>query len=385
MRYHKTPNPRYVRGLFALLRTPRSFTIADRMADRMTPRSNRVLPLLPSTVVGSYPQPDWLIDRGALSHRPPPRVRAQDLWRIPETFLQEAQDDATRLAIRAMERAGIDIISDGEMRRESYSNYFATALDGVDLAQPGHTLSRTGRPDIVPRVAGPIRRSHPICVQDTTFLRANTELPIKVTVPGPFTMARQAVDDFYGDSTKLAMDYAAAVNAELHDLVAAGADVVQIDEPYLQAGVEQARVFAIDAINRALEGVTVTTVLHTCFGYGAIVKGKSANQYPFLEELTACSVQQISIEAAQPNLRLDALERMGSKTIVLGVLDLGTDEVETADVVAERIRAALRHIAPERLVLAPDCGMKYLSRNAAFGKLQAMTAAAALVRAELGA
>ena len=339
--------------------------------------------MLTTTVVGSYPQPDWLVDREKLSSRLPPRVRARDVWRIPEPWLDAAQDDATIVAIRDMERAGVDVISDGEIRRESYSNRFATALDGVDIDHPGQTLSRTGRLDFVPRVVGPIRRLRPVEVRDVEFLRANTDRPIKITVPGPFTMARQAVDEHYGDEAALAMAYAAAVNEEVHDLVAAGADVVQIDEPYLQARPDRAREFAVPAINRALEGVRATTVLHTCFGYAAIVKNKQIGMgYPFLEDLTQTSVDQISIEAAQPRLDLSVLDQMGDKTMVVGVIDLSTDEVEPVDVVQERIRAALEHLPPARLVLAPDCGMKYLPRASAFGKLKTMVEAARVVRSE---
>jgi 5-methyltetrahydropteroyltriglutamate--homocysteine methyltransferase len=340
--------------------------------------------LLPTTVVGSYPQPEWLVDREKLLSRLPPRVRAKDVWRVPEPLLEEAQDDATILAIRDMERAGIDVITDGEMRRESYSNRFATALAGIDLDNPGTRPGRSGRPDIVPRVVGKIHRTRPVEVRDVEFLRANTDRRIKITVPGPFTMTQQAVDDFYGDEAKLAMDFAEAVNQEIQDLVAAGADIIQIDEPYLQARVEAAQRYAIAAINRALEGVNVPTVLHTCFGYGLVVKNKPANLgYPFLEPLVETTVQQISIEAAQPDLDPSVLERMGDKTMIVGVLDLGSTEVEAEDVVYQRARAALEHIGPERLVLAPDCGMKYLPRNVAFEKLQVMTRAARRLREDL--
>jgi 5-methyltetrahydropteroyltriglutamate--homocysteine methyltransferase len=343
-----------------------------------------VAELLPTTLVGSYPQPGWLFDREKLRTRLPPRVRVKEVWRVPEPWLEEAQDDATVVAIGDQERAGIDILTDGEIRRESYSNRFATALDGIDLDNPGTRLSRSGRPDIVPRVVGPIRRREPVEGRDVEFLRARTSKPIKITVPGPFTMTQQAVDDYYGDDARLAMDFAKAVNEEIHDLARAGADIVQIDEPYLQAREQEARSYAIEAINAALEGVEVTTVLHTCFGYGAIVPGKQVGaRYPFLIELRDTAAQQISIEAAQPRLDLSVLECMADKTMMVGVLDLGTEEVESVEAVAERIREALRHIAPERLVLAPDCGMKYLSRASAFGKLQAMVQAAAIVRAEL--
>jgi 5-methyltetrahydropteroyltriglutamate--homocysteine methyltransferase len=342
------------------------------------------MPVLPTTVVGSYPQPDWLVDREKLLSRLPPRVRATDVWRVQEPFLEQAQDDATLIALRDMERAGIDIVTDGEIRRESYSNRFATALDGIDLDNPGHRPGRSGRPDIVPRVVGPIRRRHPVEVRDVQFLRASTDRPIKITVPGPFTMTQQAVDDYYADDERLAMDFAVALNEEIHDLVAAGADVIQIDEPYLQARVEAARTYAVEVINRALAGVRVTTVLHTCFGYGLVVKNKSVEGgYPFLEELLDTHVDQISIEAAQPNLDLSVLERMGTKTMLVGVLDLGTQEVETPQVVEDRIRAALRHIPAERLVLAPDCGMKYLPRTSAFEKLKVMARAARTVREEV--
>jgi 5-methyltetrahydropteroyltriglutamate--homocysteine methyltransferase len=343
-----------------------------------------LIPLLPTTVVGSYPQPDWLVDRDKLLSRLPPRVRAKDVWRIPEPFLQQAQDDATLLAIRDMERAGVDILTDGEMRRESYSNRFATALDGVDLDHPGQRLSRSGRPDIVPRVVGPIRRRHPVEVRDVEFLRANTDRTIKITVPGPFTMTQQAVDDYYNDEARLAMDFAIALNEEIGDLVSAGADVIQIDEPYLQARAEQASQYAVEVIDRALKDVRATTVLHTCFGYGLVVPTKPAGLgYPFLEPLVECAVDQISIEAAQPDLDLSVLERMRDKTMIVGVIDLGTPDVESQETVEQRIQNALRHIPAERLVLAPDCGMKYLPRGAAFEKLQVMTRAAHAVRGRL--
>jgi 5-methyltetrahydropteroyltriglutamate--homocysteine methyltransferase len=342
------------------------------------------LPLLPTTLVGSYPQPEWLVDRQKLRTRLPPRVRAKEVWRIPEPNLEEAQDDATIVAVGDQERAGIDIVTDGEIRRESYSNRFATALDGIDLDKPGQRLSRSGRPDVVPRVVGPIRRRHAVEARDVEFLRKHTTKQIKITVPGPFTMTQQAVDDYYGDERRLAMDFAVAVNEEIRDLISAGADVIQIDEPYLQAREQAAREYAIDAINRAVDGVNRTTVLHTCFGYGAIVPGKQVGaRYPFLIELRETAADQISIEAAQPRLDLSVLECMGDKTMMVGVLDLGTEDVEAVEVVADRIRAALRHIEPQRLVLAPDCGMKYLSRESAFGKLRAMVQAAAIVRGEL--
>jgi 5-methyltetrahydropteroyltriglutamate--homocysteine methyltransferase len=338
--------------------------------------------MLVTTVVGSYPQPDWLIDRARLGDRLPPRVRARELWRVPEAFLEEAQDDATRLAVQDLEWAGVDVITDGEMRRESYSNRFATALDGVDLDQPGVALDRTGRENPVPRVVGPIRRTRPVEVRDVEFLRSLTDRPIKITVPGPFTMTHQAQDDHYGDERSLALAYAEAVNDELRDLKAAGADVVQIDEPYLQARPEPARAYAIQAIDRALEGIDGDTVLHTCFGYAHIVKDRLAG-YPFLRELNHCAATHLSLEAAQPDLDPEVLRDIPDKTIVLGVLDLGSSEAETPETVAARIRRALAVVGPERLVVAPDCGMKYLSRDLAFRKLQAMVAGARLVREDL--
>jgi 5-methyltetrahydropteroyltriglutamate--homocysteine methyltransferase len=330
-----------------------------------------------TTVVGSYPQPEWLIDRQRLGDRLPPRVRARELWRVADKFLEEAQDDATRIAVQDMERAGVDVITDGEMRRESYSNRFATALDGVDLDDPGVALDRTGHENPVPRVVGPIRRTGPVEVRDVQFLRSITDRRIKITVPGPFTMTHQAQNDHYADERSLALAYAEAVNEELRDLKAAGADVVQIDEPYLQARPEQAREYAVEAINRALEGIEGETVLHTCFGYAHIVKDRP-NGYPFLRELGECISTHVSLEAAQPNLDPEVLHDVSDKTIVLGVLDLGADEVETPEVVAERIRKALAVLTPERLVVAPDCGMKYLPRERAFRKLQAMVAGARL-------
>ena len=338
---------------------------------------------LVTTVVGSYPQPDWLIDRERLGDRLPPRVRARELWRVPEAFLEEAQDDATRLAVSDMERAGVDVITDGEMRRESYSNRFATALEGVDLDKPGVALDRTGHENPVPRVVGPIRRARPVEVRDVELLRSLTERRIKITVPGPFTMTQQAQNDHYPDARSLALGYAEAVNDELRDLKAAGADVVQIDEPYLQARAEDAREYALEAIDRALDGIEGETVLHTCFGYAHIVHDRLSG-YPFLRELDECSATHLSLEAAQPGFDPELLRGLPDKVIVLGVLDLGSSEAETPEVVAERIRAALTVLPPERLVVAPDCGMKYLSRELAFRKLEAMVAGARLVRAELG-
>jgi 5-methyltetrahydropteroyltriglutamate--homocysteine methyltransferase len=331
-----------------------------------------------TTVVGSYPQPDWLIDRERLGERLPPRVRARELWRVPEPFLEEAQDDATRLAVQDLERAGVDVITDGEMRRESYSNRFATALDGVDLDDPGVALDRTGHENPVPRVVGQIRRARPVEVRDVEFLRAITDRRIKITVPGPFTMTHQAQNDHYTDERSLALAYAEAVNEELRDLKAAGADLVQIDEPYLQARPDPAREYAVEAINRALDGIEGETVLHTCFGYAHIVHDRPSG-YPFLGELNDCAATHLSLEAAQPNLDPEVLRELPDKTIVLGVLDLGSNEVETPEVVADRIRRALEVVPPERLVVAPDCGMKYLPRERAFRKLQAMVAGARLV------
>ena len=338
---------------------------------------------LVTTVVGSYPQPSWLIDRERLGERLPPRVRARELWRVNEPWLEEAQDDATRLAVADMERAGVDVVTDGEMRRESYSNRFATALEGVDLDRPGVALDRTGHENPVPRVVGQVRRTRPVEVRDVEFLRSLTNRRIKITVPGPFTMTQQAQNDHYPDERSLALAYAEAVNEELRDLKAAGADVVQIDEPYLQARPERAREYALDAIDRALEGIEGETVLHTCFGYAAIVHDRPSG-YPFLRELNACAATHVSLEAAQPDLDSDVLRELPDKVVVLGVLDLGSAESESPELVAARIRQALEVVPPERLVVAPDCGMKYLPRELALRKLEAMVQGTQLVRGELG-
>ena len=330
-----------------------------------------------TTVVGSYPQPEWLIDRERLGDRLPPRIRARELWRVDEPWLEQAQDDATRLAVQDMVDAGVDVVTDGEMRRESYSNRFATALDGVDLDRPGVALDRTGHENPVPRVVGPIRRTRPVEVRDVEFLRSLTDRRIKITVPGPFTMTQQAQNDHYPDERSLALAYADAVNEELRDLKAAGADVVQIDEPYLQARPEPAREYALEAIDRALDGIEGDTVLHTCFGYAHIVHDRPSG-YPFLAELDACRATHLSLEAAQPDLDPEGLRALPSKVILLGVLDLGSTEVERPEVVAGRLRRALAVVPPERLVAAPDCGMKYLPRERAFAKLQALVEGAAL-------
>ncbi|HEY6118098.1 MAG TPA: uroporphyrinogen decarboxylase family protein [Candidatus Dormibacteraeota bacterium] len=339
--------------------------------------------LLLTTVVGSYPQPDWLVDRQVLGSRLPPRVRAREIWRVAPEFLEQAQDDATIVAIRDMERAGIDIVTDGEIRRESYSNRFATALEGMDLDHPGTALDRTGHPNPVPRVVGSIKRTRPVEKRDVEFLRANTDRPIKATLPGPFTMSQQAQDDHYHDEEALAMALAEAVNEEVQDLFAAGADVVQLDEPYLQARPEKAERFAIKAINRALEGIEGTTALHTCFGYAHVVHNRP-NGYPFLEPLADTAAKQISLESAQQSVDLGVLRSLGSKTLIVGVIDLSDDSlVEDQATVVTRIRKALEFVDPQRLIVAPDCGMKYLPREKAFAKLLAMTRAASQVRAGL--
>ena len=338
--------------------------------------------LLPTSLVGSYPQPDWLIDREKLAGRFPPRVRARELWRVAPEWLEQAMDDATLIAIRDQERAGLDIVTDGEMRRESYSNRFATALDGVDLDNPGIALDRSGEPNPVPRVTGKIRRRHAVEVRDVRFLRANTDRMIKITVPGPFTMAQQAQNDFYADEAEMALDYAVAVNAEIRDLFAAGADVVQIDEPYMQARPEKARAYGLDALRTALEGVEGTTALHICFGYAALIHERPEG-YNFLPELADTALDQVSIETAQAELDCSVLRTLPGKTIILGALDLSTHEVETADLVAARIRRALPHVAAERVIVAPDCGLKYLPRAVAYGKMAAMVEGARIVRAEL--
>ena len=338
--------------------------------------------ILPTTVVGSYVQPDWLVDRDNLRGRLPPRVRAREIWRVEPEYLEEACNDATLLAIRDQERAGVDIVSDGEVRRESYSNRVATALGGIDIDNPGTAIDRTGHPNPVPRIAGPIWRERPIEVEDVKFLRANTDRRIKITLPGPFTMTQQAQNDHYPDDAAAAMDYAAAVSEEIRDLFAAGADVVQLDEPYMQARPEVARKYAVKAINRALEGATGETAVHLCFGYAHIVHDRPSG-YSFLPELNACAADQISIETAQSGLDLAVLTSLPDKKIMLGVLNLGNDEIEAPETVAERIRRAFDHVAPERIVVAPDCGMKYMSREIAFGKLKAMCDGAAIVRSEL--
>jgi 5-methyltetrahydropteroyltriglutamate--homocysteine methyltransferase len=338
--------------------------------------------ILPTTVVGSYPQPDWLIDR-ALLKTMVPRVRVPEIWRVPEAWLEQAQDDATLLAIRDMERAGIDIITDGEMRRESYSNRFATALDGVDIDHPATITGRAGKPVKVPRIVGRIRRKHPVEVRDALFLRRNTERTIKITLPGPFTMSRQAKNEFYDDEEELVMDLAAAVNEEAQDLKRAGADVIQLDEPWVETAPEVAARYALKAIDRAFAGVPGPTALHICFGYAQIVHDKRRGRYGFLEPLADSTVDQISIEAAQPRLDLGVLKAIAHQTVILGVLDLGSPAIESPEEVAARIRNGLEHVPAQRLIPAPDCGMKYLARDTAFGKLQALARGAAIVRAEL--
>lgn len=339
--------------------------------------------ILQTTVVGSYPQPDWLVNRAMLS-KIVPRTRYRELWRIEEPYLEQAQDDATLLAIRDMERAGIDIVTDGEIRRESYSNRFATALEGVDDETPAEIVSSHGTKTAVPRVVGKIRRTKPVELRDMEFLRANTDRLAKITLPGPFTMGQQVKNEFYKDTEEMCMDYAAAVNAEAKDLVKAGADVIQLDEPWLRNNPEEAKRYAVKVINRALEGIEVPTVVHLCFGYAAVVSTLKPTGYSFLPQLSDTIAQQISIESAQPKIDLGVLKDLAPKKVMLGVIDLSDPEVETPERIAERIRAGLKYLSPEKLLPAPDCGMKYLPRATAFGKLKAMADAAAIVRRELG-
>src|SRR5688572_8343057 len=339
--------------------------------------------LFPTTLVGSYPQPDWLIDRKKLAARLPPRVRAKELWLIPEPLLAEAQNDATLLAIKAQEDAGLDIITDGEIRRESYSNRFATALEGVDLDNPGTALDRSGHPNPVPRIVGAIRRKHAVEVDDLLFLKRNTDRRVKITVPGPSTMAEQAQNDFYPSVEAAAMDYAVAVNAEIRDLFAAGADIVQIDEPYMQARPQKAREYGLRVVNRALEGITQTTALHICFGYAAIIHERPSG-YSFLPELAGCSCRQVSLETAQSKLDCSVLAELAGKQIMVGCIDLSDMQVESPEQVVQRIERALAFVKPEDVILAPDCGMKYLPRDVAFAKLQAMVEAARRLRSRYG-
>ncbi len=340
------------------------------------------LPTLPTSLVGSYPQPEWLIDRAKLAGRFPPRVRARELWRVADPeLLAQAQDDATEVAIRAQERAGLDLVTDGEIRRESYSNHFATALDGIDIDNPGTALDRSGHPNPVPRIVGPISRPHPVQVRDLEFLKAHTDRPVKMTVPGPFTMSQQAQNDHYPDAESAAMAYAAVVNEEIRDLLAAGADLVQIDEPYMQARPEPARAYGLAALNRAVEGITGEIAVHICFGYAAIIHERPEG-YSFLPELADSPIRYVSIETAQSGLDLGVLADLADKTIILGVIDLSTPEVESAQVVADRVRRAFPYLPPEQVVIATDCGMKYLPRESANGKMRAMSEAAAQLRAE---
>jgi 5-methyltetrahydropteroyltriglutamate--homocysteine methyltransferase len=337
--------------------------------------------LFPAMLVGSYPQPDWLIDRKKLAGRFPPRVRAKELWRIPEPYLAQAQEDATVIAIKAQEEAGLDIITDGEIRRESYSNRFATALEGVDIDNPGTALDRSGHPNPVPRIVGRIRRRHAVEVEDLKFLKSHTRRMVKMTVPGPFTMSQQAQNDFYTTDEDAAMDYAAAVNEEIRDLFAAGADIVQIDEPYMQARPEKARQYGLKALIRALDGIQGTTAVHICFGYAAVIHERPSG-YSFLPELAGCGCKQVSVETAQSNLDCSVLAKLEGKQILVGAIDLNDMTVETPEKVVARIKRALPYVRPEKVIIAPDCGMKYLPREVAFGKMRAMAEAADILREE---
>lgn len=339
--------------------------------------------LFPTTLVGSYPQPSWLVDKEQLARRVP-RIRDHDLWRVPAAQLQEAMEDATRVVIRAQETLGIDIVTDGEVRRESYSNRFATALEGIDQDNPKTVKGRNGLPNLVPRIVGKIRRTRPVELEDLLFLKANTDRQVKITVPGPFTMLQQAWNEYYPSEADAAMDYAQALNEEIRDLFAHGADVVQIDEPYMQASPDKAREYGVKALNHALAGQVGTTAVHICFGYAALVQNRPSG-YDFLPELAACNCQQVSIETAQSQLDCSILTTLPNKKIMVGCLDLSDMTVETPEVIVDRIRKALQYIAPEQVILAPDCGMKYLPRDVAYGKLASMVEAARVLRQEYGA
>ena len=328
-----------------------------------------------TSLVGSYPQPEWLIDREKLRGRLPPRIRARDLWRIDPQYLRDAQDAAVLMAIRDQERAGLDIVTDGEMRRESYSNYFVSALEGVDVDEPGTVLDRSGNPMPAPRVTGPIRRRDPVETRDVEFLRANTDRTVKVTVPGPFTMAAQADNQFYEHPEDVAFAFADAVRQEVSDLFAAGADIVQLDEPWMESRSDAARAYGLETLQRALDGITGTTALHICFGYPLFVPDHQ-RAYRYLPELAAAPVDQISIETAQAELDVSVLAQLAGKTVILGVIALHEEAVETPETVAERIARARPYV--DDIVAAPDCGMKYLSRESAFGKLRSLVAGARL-------
>ncbi len=379
MPHVRLPPPRFfgTAGLCA----QRAFRVALLTADPPSDTFETLAMLFPTMLVGSYAQPEWLIDRDKLAGRFPPRVRARELWRIPGPWLSEAQNDATLVAIREQEQAGLDVITDGEIRRESYSNRFATALDGVDIDTPGTALDRSGHPNPVPRIAGEIRRRHPVEVEDLEFLRAHTDKPVKMTLPGPFTMSQQVQNDYYPGDSAVAMAYAVAVNEEIRDLFNAGADIVQLDEPYMQARPEKAREYGLEALNRALEGITGTTAVHICFGYAAIIHERPSG-YSFLPELSACACQQVSVETAQSGLDCEVLATLGNKQILVGCLDLSTQDIETPKLIVARIKRALPYVAAEHIILAPDCGMKYLPRAVARGKIQAMVQAAKRLRAE---
>ena len=220
-------------------------------------------------------------------------------------------------------------------------------------------------------------------VQDLLFLKKHTSRKTKITVPGPFTMAQQAQNDYYKDIAEAALDYAAAVNEEIKDLFAAGADVVQIDEPYMQSQPDKAREYGLMALNRALKDVSGVTAVHICFGYAVYLKNKPAG-YSFLPELAACSCNQISIETAQPALDCSVLKALDQKKIMVGCIDLSDEKVESPETVVERVRKALKYVPPGNVILAPDCGMKFLPRESAFGKMQAMVEAARRLRKEFG-
>jgi 5-methyltetrahydropteroyltriglutamate--homocysteine methyltransferase len=339
-------------------------------------------PLIPTMLVGSYPQPGWLINRDVLMGSGPPRVRMQQVWRMTGEALYEAQNDAVLTAVHDQERAGIDVLTDGEVRRESYFNAFATAVDGIDLDNPGKVLARNGKETLVPRVVGPITLTRSVHAAEVAFLRAQTDRPIKVTIPGGFTMAKLALDEHYHDQEALIMAYAAAVNQEIKHLKAAGADWIQIDEPYMQANPAEADKFGVAAIDRALAGIEGPTAVHLCFGYAYVVSGKPSG-YSYLPQLNACKADAISIEAAQPHLDPKELRGLPDKKVIFGVIDMADPNAETADVVAGRLKSALGHIDGERLIAATDCGMKYMPRGLAFAKLKALAGGAAQVRAGL--
>lgn len=306
--------------------------------------------------------------------------------------MPEAQDDATIVAIREQERAGLDIVSDGEQRREHYIRHVIRGFEGFDFANLAEKQTRGGRYTVeVPRITGPVRRTAPLLAHDAEVLQTYATRRTKITLPGPLTIMDTSYDDYYGDRKALAFDLAAALNAEARDLATAGVDLIQIDEPTFNIYLDDVAEFGIAALDRIAAGVTAEMGVHICYGYGSpnVLNWKRSNtdwgQYRHTLPLLAQSkIENLALEFAAPNLDPSILELVGDKKVSMGVIDVSYDVLETADDVANRLRRALEFISPDRLLASTDCGMVPIERARAYEKLRVLVEGTQIIRRELG-